>query len=135
MSDDIFYSVDKPISAADVQRLLRQTEWGATRSLENLQIMLDKSVCVGAWQGETLVGFARAITDDTYRSLIEDVIVDEALRGQGIGPALVQTLLERLSHVQQVLLVCGDHLIPFYEKHGFQRLTMAVMYIWKGDIG
>jgi predicted GNAT family N-acyltransferase len=94
--------------------------------------MLAGSLCVGAWQDGRLVGFARVITDGVYRALLEDVVVDETLRGQGIGQALVERMLERLTHVQQILLVCGEHLIPFYAPFGFQLMTMPVMQLWKG---
>jgi GNAT superfamily N-acetyltransferase len=125
-------SLDRPLPLADVQRLLAQTDWAAQRTPADLQTMLAGSVWVGAWQDDRLVGFARAITDGVYRALLEDVVVDESLRGQGIGRALVETLLERLAPVQQILLVCGDHLIPFYGQFGFERMALPVMQLWKG---
>ena len=128
----IICSFDRPLPLADVQRLLAQTDWAAQRTPADLQTMLAGSVCAGAWQDDRLVGFARAITDGVYRALLEDVVVDESLRGQGIGRALVETLLERLAPVQQILLVCGDHLIPYYGQFGFERMALPVMQLWKG---
>ena len=52
--------------------------------------------------------------------------------GRGVGRALVEQLLTRLAHVQQILLVCGDHLVPFYGQFGFERMTLPVMQLWKG---
>jgi predicted GNAT family N-acyltransferase len=112
--------------------LLNQTSWAANRPLPDLQTMLDGSLWVGAWLDGRLVGFARVVTDGIYRALLEDVVVDETLRGQGIGQALVRHMLDRLAPVQQVLLVCGDHLVPFYSQHGFSLMTMPVMQLWKG---
>ena len=129
----LHYSLTKPISPADLQPLFAQTDWAAKRSPESLQAMLDqRGVCVGAWEGERLIGFARAFTDDVFRAFIEDVIVDEAYRGQGIGGELTRRLLERLDHVEEIMLSCHDHLIPFYERLGFERSGMVFMHIWKG---
>jgi predicted GNAT family N-acyltransferase len=128
----IAYSFDRPLPLDAVQRLLTQTDWAANRSPADLQTMLAGSVWVGAWEDDRLVGFARAVTDGVYRALLEDVIVDESLRSQGIGQALVERLLERLAPVQQILLVCGDHLIPYYSQFGFERMTLPVMQLWKG---
>jgi predicted GNAT family N-acyltransferase len=128
----ITYTFDRPLPLDAVQRLLAQTDWAAHRSPADLQTMLAGSVCVGAWQADRLVGFARVITDGVYRALLEDVVVDESLRGQGIGRVLVERLLERLAHVQQILLVCGDHLIPFYDQFGFERMPLPVMQLWRG---
>ncbi|HVO69924.1 MAG TPA: GNAT family N-acetyltransferase [Aggregatilineaceae bacterium] len=132
MTDSITYSLARPFPAADVQKLFRQTAWAATRSLDGVQAVLDRSVCVGAWQADRLVGFARTVTDDLYRAFIEDVIVDEALRGQGIGSELVGRLLVRLDHVEEIVLSCEEHLAPFYEHMGFRRVTHPFLNIWKG---
>ncbi len=132
MTGTVEYSFDRPLAPDDVQRLLNETSWAANRPLSDIQTMLDGSLCVGAWLDGRLVGFARAVTDGVYRALLEDVVVDESLRGQGIGGALVEQMLERLAPVQQVLLVCGDHLVPFYSAFGFSLMTLPVMQLWKG---
>jgi predicted GNAT family N-acyltransferase len=128
----IDYTLDHPLPLDAVQRLLTQTDWAANRSPADLQTVLAGSVCIGAWEDDQLVGFARAITDGVYRALLEDVVVDESLRGQGIGRALVEKLLEHLAPVQQILLVCGDHLVPFYAQFGFEPMALPVMQLWKG---
>ncbi len=79
----ITYTFDRPLPLDAVQRLLAQTDWAAHRSPADLQTMLAGSVCVGAWQADRLVGFARVITDGVYRALLEDVVVDEVLARPG----------------------------------------------------
>jgi GNAT superfamily N-acetyltransferase len=132
VGDDLVYSFDRPIPPEDARRLFQQTAWARTRTPEGIQAMLDRSVCLGVWEGERLVGFGRAVTDDLYRAFIEDVIVDEARRGQGIGGAIMARLLERLDHVEEIVLSCEDHLVSYYERFGFRRATHQFMNIWKG---
>lgn len=128
----IIYSTEKQISPEAVQKLLDQTEWAKSRQLDDLQNMLDHSVVVGAWSDETLVGFARAFTDGQYRAFIEDVVVDEAWRKQGIGRGLMQALVQATAHFEEVSLFCEDHLLDFYTSLGFEPAPHNAMHIWRG---
>jgi len=72
-------------------------------------------------EGKRLVGMGRAISDRVSDAYIQDVAVDAAYRGRGIGREIVRRLLERLNKdgVNWVGLIAerGSH--PFYERLGF----------------
>ncbi len=128
------YEFTNRITVADLQALFAQASWTATRSPDTIQAMLDHTrVCLGVWDDDRLIGFARAVTDDIFRAVVEDVIVDQAYRGQGIGRELMRRLLDRLAHVEEIVLVCEDDLIPFYTALGFERFTMTHLHIWHGN--
>ena len=129
---DIEYSFTRPIPPDELHRLFALTNWTNTRTTADIQSILANSVCVGAWQGNELVGFARAITDDLTRAFIEDVIVAEDRRGRGIGLALMRALLGRLSHVQEILLDCEAGLVGYYAQVGFTKNDNNHLHIWKG---
>ena len=129
---EIEYSFTRPIPPDELLRLFAQPEWTKTRTIAEIQIILKNSVCVGAWQGNRLVGFARAVTDDLFRAFIEDVIVDESMRGRGIGLALMRSLLGRLSHVQEIALTTQNSLVTFYAQVGFSKHEENYLHIWKG---
>ncbi len=80
-------------------------------------------VVVGLLEAESneLVGFARAITDQTYLAVVLDVIVDPAHRGCGLGARLLDELLARpeLAEVENIELVCQPELVAFYRRSGF----------------
>lgn len=135
MTSDVIFSFDRPIPPAALQALYAQTGWAANRTIEDIEKMLTGTiVALGAWEGDQLVGFARAVTDDRFRAFIEDVVVAESLRGYGLGAALMEALMARLAHVEEVILSCEDHLIPFYERFGFQRVSHQFMNIWRGAV-
>lgn len=128
------YRLGERLRSEDLLALFAQAGWTAKRSGAPLQTMLDHSpAAVSVWDGERLIGYARAVTDDIYRATIEDVIVDEPYRGQGVGAEIMQRLLERLAHVEEIMLVCEDKNIAFYERFGFERFDMTYMHIWKGS--
>ena len=113
------YSMTRPMSAADVTALLHQTPWATTRLEVDVAQMLAASVCAGAWDSDRLVGFARVLTDGVYRTFLEDVVVDEAYRGGGIGDRLVRYLLENIAPVEDVILTTSENRRAFYERMGF----------------
>jgi ribosomal protein S18 acetylase RimI-like enzyme len=129
----IIYSVSKRFLVEDVQRLFKQTTWAANRSNGTVHKMLNGSYLnVGAWDGERLVGYARIVGDGVLRAFIEDVVVDEALRGQGIGTGLMQHTLGLLHDIEGIRLDTDAHNIAFYEKFGFEVAGNTAMRIWRG---
>lgn len=130
---DYRYEITTDIPVEALLALFAQTDWTAKRTPSDLRALLDNTrVCIGVWDADQLIGFGRAITDDLSRAYIEDVIVDAGYRGQGIGAEIMRRLLARLEHVEEITLNCHDHLIPFYQRLGFERAGMVYMHIWKG---
>ena len=127
------YSFDRRIEPEQLLDLLRQAGWAKHRSMEGVRSMVEgTSLMVGAWEGDRLVGFSRAMTDGIYRALIDDVIVEESRRGEGIGSDLTRKLIGKLADVEEVFLHCGEGVVPFYERHRFERSKGVVMDL-KGD--
>ncbi|NOK63394.1 MAG: N-acetyltransferase [Chloroflexi bacterium AL-W] len=120
----ITYSFTRSIPLQQLRGLFQQTTWAATRTVADIEVMLKATpIFLGAWHDDYLVGFARVLTDDCYRAMVEDVIVEQTLRGQGIGQAMMGHVLGRLKHVEEVLLFCVEERIPFYERLGFEQST------------
>ena len=130
MPEQFTFSFTEPINPEMLQLLYQQVDWAASRSPLEIQHMLDNSqLTLGVWDDDKLIGFARVITDNIYRAWIEDVIVDKAYHQQGVGSHIVDKLLKRLEHIEEVTLNCVAELIPFYETHGFKSKTVASMHI------
>ncbi|MFN7143519.1 MAG: GNAT family N-acetyltransferase [Myxococcota bacterium] len=55
---------------------------------------------VSAWEGDTLVGFARAISDGVSNAYVSTVAVHPDHQRRGIGRALLARLLEGRGHVK-----------------------------------
>lgn len=130
MPERFTFSFTEPINPEQLQALFQQTDWAKSRSPLDIQQMIDNSqLILGVWDDDQLVGFARVVTDDIYRAWIEDVIVDEAYRKHGIGSHMVQKLLKRLQHIENITLDCVPDLTPFYEKHGFTTKKVTSMQV------
>jgi GNAT superfamily N-acetyltransferase len=117
----------------DVEQLLdlyTSAWWALERTRDDVRRALDYSHPVlSAWDGGTLVGFTRVISDRTYRATIWDVIVRPSHQGRGIGTKLVQAVLDHpdLETVTSFLLLTKDK-HRFYEHFGFaSEPDMAMM--------
>ena len=130
-TDKLDFSFDRPVSHEEIGYLFEQTQWAQGRTVEGIKKMLDNSaVKIGVWEGNRLVGFARAVSDGIYRCVIEDVIVDESYRGKGIGTKIMKLLVEELSDVEHIyLFTSGEKLKKFYEKFDFSLIPYFSMRI------
>ena len=121
MSTRYIYSFTEPINPEELHSLLRQTSWAEARSPLDIQQMLDRSqITLGVWDEDHLIAFARVITDDLYRALIDDIVVDEAYREQGVASQMLEKILKRIEHIEIIMLDCASDLVDFYGRFGFQ---------------
>ena len=88
------------------------------------------SHCLGAYQGDVQIGFARMITDHATFAWLADVWVDESVRGQGLGRRMVRWFLDYPSFagLRRIGLVTADaHGV--YAGLGFHPLVRADRYM------
>lgn len=116
----------------DFYALYSKEWWTQNRSFDDAIKMLAHSdiiICCCNEQGG-LIGFARVLTDYTFKALIFDVIVDETARGQGLGQEIIARILKHpdLQEVHSFELYCPDRLVPFYEKQGFVKGSSCLMF-------
>lgn len=120
MAESLEYSFDRQITADDLAPLFANESWSKQRTIDDITLMLETpQIMIGVWKDDILVAYARALTDYVYRAIIDDVIVDASLRGQGVGTKLLQLLMEKLEGIDAVFLRCAPSVAPFYEKLGF----------------
>lgn len=119
---------ERQIEAKLVRDLYQAEGWWPDRSERDIASVLNAAPAVGAWDGEQLIGFARAVTDGVFHAYLEDVVIREPYRRRGIGDALVRLLLEELGQIHLVTLFCKQGLVPFYDKQGFQPTKQVVMH-------
>lgn len=102
---------------------LRRSYWAADRPRDVIERSLRNSLVFGVYDGARQVGVARLITDFATWAWLEDVFIDEAYRGQGIGKWLIATILSYpdLQGVHHIMLATRDaH--GLYRQFGFTPL-------------
>lgn len=104
-----------------VHRMLASTYWSPGIRRDLVESAFANSLSVGAYDEAGIqIGVARLITDHATFAYLCDVFVDEANRGQGIGKAMVQKLLDTFAepHIRNIALFTKD-MQPLYRQFGF----------------
>jgi ribosomal protein S18 acetylase RimI-like enzyme len=118
----------REIPAEGVLELYRAEGWWPERTAGQVRAVLRTAPAVGAWHGQELIGFARAVTDGVLRAYVEDVIVSAEWRGSGVGRALLDGLIKQLEPIPVVTLFCSPSLVAHYEASSFRTTRQVVMH-------
>jgi len=107
-----------------IHDFLSTSYWAADIPYETVARAVANSVCVGAFQGDAQIGFARVISDRATFAYLADVYVLAAHCGQGLARAMVQRLQDHpdLQGLRRWLLFTRDaHSV--YAPLGWSPLT------------
>ena len=109
----------------EVRAMYEESGWRAylgddgklRRTLANSLYML------GAFEGETLVGFVRCVGDGEHIVYVQDLLVSEERRRKGIGRELMRRVFAEFTHVRMITLMtdAGDERAnAFYRSMGMK---------------
>ncbi|MEM7649011.1 MAG: GNAT family N-acetyltransferase [Cyanobacteria bacterium P01_A01_bin.70] len=137
---NIQFQYVETLSSAEMQQLIalfqKAAFWASDRTDTDMAVAIAHShPVVIAWDGEQLIGFARATSDGVYRATIWDVVIDPHYQGAGLGRKLVQTVLSHplMSRIERVYLMT-THQQAFYERIGFQENQTTTMVLFHQEI-
>ncbi|AFY70481.1 GCN5-related N-acetyltransferase [Thalassoporum mexicanum PCC 7367] len=105
--------------------------WAKERSSDDLAIAIGNSdPVITVWDGDKLIGHARATSDGIYRATIWDVIIHPDYQGSGLGRKLVQTVLShpKVCNVERTYLMT-THQQSFYARIGFEPNSSSTMVL------
>ncbi len=110
-----------------VRAFLLQLGWGQrVMDPERFRTLLANSNrTMSAWDGERLVGFARALCDEVSNGYISMVAVDPSYHGQRIGSELIERLIGTDRSITWVLRA-GQDSHEFWQQLGFQPSQIAM---------
>jgi GNAT superfamily N-acetyltransferase len=93
-----------------VLRLLQTTPWAGDLTPAVLARAINNSVCFGLFEGRSLVGFGRVVTDLATYAYWTDVVIAEDRRGRGLGRWLSECMLAHpdLQGLRRVALLTRD---------------------------
>ena len=122
-----------PVKAVDqLQKLFnKNTFWAKNRSKKKLKKMLAKSDCIMTmWKAETMIGFGRATSDGSFRSVLWDIVISEDYQNTGLGKTLLESMLncKEIKGVEKIYLMttnCKD----FYKSCGFKEIKSQSLLI------
>ena len=125
----IAYRTDAPLDAATLADLFARS--GIRRPTGDLprlaRMIAGANLIITAWDGDKLVGVARALTDFSYCCYLSDLAVDRARQHAGIGRELVRRVREAISDESMLLLLSAPEAMSYYPKLGFDAVENGFM--------
>lgn len=82
-----------------------------------------------------LVGYITALTDNVLSAYIPFLEVEKSYQEQGIGKTLVNKILEQLTHLYMIDLVCDEEIAGFYKEAGFQSWHAMIRRNYENQSG
>lgn len=118
-----YNSTKKDLPPDQLQRLFMLAGWSdgseTPKQRANFNIgFINSTLVVSAWDEDRLVGAVRVISDQVFRSVIYDLLVDPEYQNQGIGRTLVKRCIERFPD-SEWLVQTTQPISSYYEKLGF----------------
>ena len=122
MDDYIFYDSKLAVLPKELQDLYRFTHWGRSRSLEQIERMLQgTNLCFSVRYEGKLVAFCRILTDFVFRGTIWDILVHPDHQGKGVGSKMMNYALTHPA-IKDIPLITtySSDLVSFMKRHGFE---------------
>ena len=131
MIDYTFLETPSLLEIARLTELYRQAGWWTDDGDNPVLVagIVAGSHCfLVARQADHIVAMGRAISDRVSDAYIQDVTVDPAFRGRGIGSRMVETLAARLEAdgIGWIGLIAERKTDPFYRPLGFSPMADSV---------
>jgi predicted GNAT family acetyltransferase len=106
------------IQGEDLKRILSADDWDNGRTPEQYDVSLRNSaLCAFAFDGDRLVGMARALSDGICNAYVVDVWTQTGYRRQGIAREILRLLEDHLPG--QHICLFTDEAPEFYRKCGY----------------
>jgi len=121
---EITISTDKTrLDIKLIHEFLTKSYWAEGRSLEQVKISIDNSLCFGIYLRDEQIGFARVLTDKVVFAYLMDVFILDKYRGKGYSKMLLNKIFanRELQSVGKWFLATQDaH--GLYKQFGFKEI-------------
>ena len=121
----ITYAQDRSITPGQLADVF--TRSGIQRPVDDLariaKMLQHGNLLITAWDGESLVGVARALTDFAFCCYLPDLAVDREYQHPGIGQALFGQARSAIGQHSMLLLLAAPGAMAYYPKVGFEAVA------------
>ena len=100
--------------------------WPGEYDLEKIRAALERTINITAYEGDTLAGCLRVLTDGCFFGTITELLVLPEYRGRGVGSRLLQ--LARAHAPTLLYFGAQPGLEEFYEKNGCRRSLQSYQF-------
>jgi len=117
---EIEYRTGESALPAEAFVALAQRVWPRNYDTARIGAALTRTINIGAWAGNQLVGSVRVLSDGYLFNTVPEVMVDPEYQRLGIGRELMHRAVD-LAPGGQLFFGAQPGNEPFFERAGFQR--------------
>ena len=117
-------STDKNLLQLDIiHSFLTNSYWGKGRTIKQVQITIDNSLCFGVYLNKQQIGFGRVVTDYAVFAYLMDIFILPEHRGKGYSKKLMEAIINEpeLKDCKTWMLKTSDAQ-GLYKQFGFIEL-------------
>lgn len=126
----IEYKIGNTLNLDEVIDLYRASTLGERRPIDDrdrmANMIANANLLITAWDGNLLVGIARALSDFAYVTYLADLAVRESHQHQGIGKELIRRT-QAEAPAAYLTLLAAPKAVDYYPRIGFTQHPSAWM--------
>jgi GNAT superfamily N-acetyltransferase len=126
---NLTYQENSQVSSKQIAALRRSVGWNGMGSCYNNPLMTSY-YHIACYDGDRLVGYVDTVSNGVTDAYIQDLMVDPAYQGKGIGTELMNRIITKLKEnkIFMISVIYGNtELAPFYERFGFFQMLCGQM--------
>lgn len=131
MSKKIAYRINARLETADIIAVFQAS--AINRPIHDAgriaRMFAASPLTVSAWDGDKLVGVARALTDFSYCCYLSDIAVDLDYQRRGIGATLVAEIKTAIGPECNIVLLSAPDALDYYPKLGFKKIDNGFVLV------
>lgn len=118
---NLMVSHAKNVPPEAVQEICASVGWSRREPVLIVKALENSLAVVSVWDGDQLIGFARATGDKVFNATIWDVVVRPTYQRRGIGIVVMAELLKELDsyEIPLITLYADPGTDGFYKRFGF----------------
>lgn len=125
----ITYRTGNDLDLEEVIAVYRDCTLGGRRPVDEpdrmAAMLRNANLVITAWDGNQLVGIARALSDFAYTTYLADLAVRDSHQKQGIGRALIEQVRQQGGPHTRIVLLAAPQAVDYYPHIGFTRHPSA----------
>ena len=129
----ITFIENKPTSAKAIAELRRSVGWPGMESFYTNPLMISY-YHIACYDDEKLIGYVDTVSNGLTDAYIQDLMVDPAYQGQGIGTELMNRIINILKEkkIFMISVIYGNEtLASFYSRFGFFQMLCGQMQTYE----
>ncbi|MDL2234304.1 GNAT family N-acetyltransferase [Ruminococcaceae bacterium OttesenSCG-928-L11] len=128
----VTYIENEPTSTEAIAALRRSVGWNGMENCYNNPLMASY-YHIACYDDNKLIGYVDTVSNGVTDAYIQDLAVDPAYQGQGVGTELMNRIVSKLKEkkILWISVMYEEKLQDFYKRFGFLQMLSGTMQTYE----